>query len=311
MSQTDGASDEGAQLQTAMQHIDQLHNTLGQALAGFDAIYAQHDAPAAPADDHDTADLQQEVDQLHQLAQTIAAEIGQKLTAAIEGMHAQTTQMLQTSQEHAQEWDQTHDALKAATTALEQVLDQAAHGATTTLGELQSGLEQATHSTTDLIANLEKSATSIHTELSDTVTSTLKGAASEFHDGIANAVTGKLTEHISSAFSSGKDALGNLEQSATHIAQDFGHEAESALQNFAHELADGIKNQLEAAGEKLAKDAMEMLSSKVAASIAEGTAGTAITGAMAPILPEVIIVKEASEAIKDLISVFKAVASVF
>ena len=54
-----------------------------------------------------------------------------------------------------------------------------------------------------------------------------------------------------------------------------------------------------------------MLSSKVAASIVEGTAGTAITAAMSPILPEVIIVKEASEVIKDLISVFKAVASVF
>jgi ElaB/YqjD/DUF883 family membrane-anchored ribosome-binding protein len=290
-----------------MQQIDTLHHTLTQAVSGFEQLFAEHQAPA----EHDAADLQAVVQQLHELAQTFTQELGQKLAATVEALHQATAQTLAQMQQHATDWDQTDEALKSATTALEQALEAAAAGATSTLGNLQSGVEQAHASTTELLQHLTDSVTKVHGELVDTVSSTLKKSADEFHDGVASGLTGKLTEHLTSIFHNATQSLDNLGTTATHITQNFGHEAEAALQSFASGLEDGIKSQLEAAGEKLAKDAMEALATFVATSVAETTAGSAITTAMSPILPEVIVVKEASEAIKDLISVFKAVASVF
>ena len=308
----DTATAEGQQLQSALHQIDTLHHTLGQAVTGFDQLFGEHAAPAQAAAPHDAgAEVQQTADQLHELAQTIGSELGQKLVAAIEALHAQTQSAIQSVQAHSSDWEAAYTSLKGALTTLEQTLEQATGDVTQVVGELQRGVETAGEATNHLLENVAKSVSTVHGELSQTVDDTLKKASGDFHDTVSGALSGKLTEHLNSVFSNGRDALSNVEQTATHLFQEFGHEAETALTSFAHDVADNIKNQLEAAGEKLAKDCMELLSAKVAASIAEGTAGAAITGAMAPILPEVIVVKEASEAIKDLISVFKSVASIF
>jgi len=178
-----------------------------------------------------------------------------------------------------------------------------------TFADLAQALLQVSEQTVNLLSHYAEATNTLEHDLSDTVTGALGKAADEFKDGISNTLHSAITAHLTDIFQNGEQALSNLGQTAEHVAQQFAHDAEDALHTFAQGIADGMKHDIEHVAEHLAKDIMETLSSFVATSIAEATAGAAITAAMSPILPEVIIVKEASEAIKDLISVFKAVGS--
>lgn len=315
MSTMAGASNEQGQLlQQAMHNIDQHHHTLTQAVTNFESLFGDHaQAAAQPAEraEHGSAEFEQTIAQLHEVAAQLAKEIGETLHQAVEALHQSTTQTQTDTEQHGAAWDKAHDSCKQVMANLDQTADQAVAAATSLLTALQGGVDQATHSTQDLLHQIDQSAQSVSQTVTETVTSTLNKAAGDFHDTISGAVSGKVTDHLATIFSNAHDSLNNLAQTAEHIAQNFSHEAEQALQQFGHQVVEGAKNELEQTGEKLAKDAMEALATNVTTAIAEATAGSALTSAMAPILPEVIVVKEASEAIKDLISVFKSIASIF
>ena len=317
MSQTAPPNDETVQLQTAMHNIDALHHAITQSITGFDGLFAEHSqtgagdqrvaaAPGAPG----TGALHDALTELHQLTAQITQEFTQTFGAAVEALHQHTTQTQGSTQQHGHDWDQSHDALKSALTALEQTATQTATGAQHEFSTLQSAVEQVAQSTQDHLHQFETAAQTFGHTLTNTVATSLNRAAGEFHDGITGAVTGKITEHLGSMFQNAEQSLTDVAQSAEHVAQNFAHEAEDGLQHFSSAVVEGAKGQIEQAGEHLAKDAIETLSAVIATSIAEATAGSAITAAMSPILPEVIIVKEASEAIKDLVSVFKTVGSI-
>ncbi|HEV3087927.1 MAG TPA: hypothetical protein VGX96_11940 [Candidatus Elarobacter sp.] len=311
-------NDETVQLQTAMHNIDALHHTITQSLTGFDGLFAEHAqtgagdqrVATAPGAAPETGALHDALTELHQLTAQITQELTQTFGSAVETLHQHTTQTQGSTQQHGHDWDQAHDGLKSALTALEQTATQAAAGAQHEFGTLQSTVEQVAQATQDHLHQFETTAQTFGHTLADTVTTSLNRAAGEFHDGITGAVTGKVTEHLGSMFQNAEQSLTDVAQTAEHVAQNFAHDAEDGLQHFSSAVVEGAKHQIEQSGEHLAKDAIEALGAIVATSIAEATAGSAITAAMSPILPEVIVVKEASEAIKDLISVFKTVGSI-
>jgi hypothetical protein len=309
-----GASNEqAAQLQQAMHNIDQHHHGLTQTVTGFDNLFGDHAQAAAPAAgaDQGSAEFEQTIKQLHDLATQLTKEITETLQHAVEALHQSTTNTQQDTEQHSAAWDKAHDSCKQGLTTLDHTAEQAVAAATGILTSLQGSVDQITHSTQDLLHQLDQSAQAVNQTVSEHVTSTLNKAAGDFHDAISGAVSGKVTDHLTSIFNNAQESLNSLGQTAEHITQAFSQQAEQALQQFGSQVVEGAKNELEQTGEKLAKDAMEALTANVTTSIAESTAGSAITSAMAPILPEVIIVKEASEAIKDLISVFKSIASIF
>ncbi len=314
MTTTGTPNDETVQLQTAMHNIDALHHTITQAFTGFEGLFAEHAQTGAGdqrvATTSDTGALHDTITELHQLTAQITQEFAQTFGAAVEALHQHTTETQGSTQQHGHDWDQAHDGLKSSLTALEQIATQAAAGANHEFGTLQSTVEQVAQATQDLLHQFESTAQTFGHTLTDTVTTSLNRAAGEFHDGITGAVTGKITAHLGSMFQNAEQSLTDVAHSAEHVAQNFAHEAEDGLQHFSSAVVEGAKHQIEQAGEHLAKDAIEALSATIATSIAEATAGSAITAAMSPILPEVIVVKEASEAIKDLISVFKTVGSI-
>lgn len=308
-------NDDTVQLQTAMHNIDSLHHTLTQSIGGLESLFAEHAQSGAgdqrvAAPQEQSVALQDALTELHQLAAQLTQELTQTLGQAVEGLHQHTTQTQTGTQQHAHEWDQAHDALKSAVNALEQVAVQTASGAQQGFSTLQGAVEQTTQSTQDLLHQFEGAAQTFGHTLSDTVSTSLNRAAHEFHDGVAGALNGKVTEHLGTMFQNAEQSLTDVAQTAEHTAQNFAHEAEDGLQHFGQSVVEGAKHSIEQAGEHLAKDAVEALGATIAASVAEITAGSAITSAMSPILPEVIVVKEASEAIKDLISVFKTVGSI-
>jgi predicted PurR-regulated permease PerM len=304
-------SADAEQLQTVMQHIDALHNTLTGAMTGFGTLVsdtaAQQAAPAGAS--QPATQIADVVHQLTDYATQLHDAIAQGLTQAVDALHQATTQTHDNTQQHAQDWDHNHDTLATSLSHLEQSVVQTAQTAVTTFADLSNALLTITEQTVSLVAHYAGATTALEHDLQDTVTGALGKAADEFKDGVSNVLHADITQHLASIFANGDQALQNLNQTAEHVAQQFAHDAEDALQTFAHGIADGMKNDIEQVAEHLAKDVVEMLSSFVATSIAEATAGAAITAAMSPILPEVIVVKEASEAIKDLISVFKAVGS--
>ena len=308
-------NEEAVQLQTAMQNIDQLHHTMTQSIASFDALFAEHGQAAGgdqrvAAPPQAGADMQEALTQLHDLATQLAAQLTQTLGHAVETLHQNTAQTQTATQQHAHDWDQAHDGLKSAISALEQTTVHTTAAAVSTFGELQTAVEHVTQTTQDLLHQFETSSQTIQHALTNTVATTLNHAAGAFHDGIAGALNGKVTEHLTSMFQNAEQSLTNLGQTAEHVAQNFAHEAEDALQHFGQAVVEGAKHEIEQAAEHLGKDTLEALGATIATSIAEATAGAAITSAMSPILPEVIVVKEASEAIKDLISVFKTIGSI-
>ncbi|HEY0613839.1 MAG TPA: hypothetical protein VGC96_04320 [Candidatus Elarobacter sp.] len=303
-------SEDAVQLQNAMQHIDALHHQLGQAMSGLESLVSAHaQPPHEGAAAHGAGPLQDTVSQLHDLSTQLGAALTQSLAHAVEELRQSTAQTQSGTQQHAQDWDHTHDTLKSSLAALEQAATQTASAAVATFGELQTSVEHVTQTTQDLLHQFEQAAQTLQHGLADTVTSALSRASQEFHDGVTGALNAKITEHLTECFQHGEQALANVAHTAEHVAQQFAHEAEDALHHFAQGVSDGVKHEIEQVAEHLGKDVLELVSTFVATSIAEATAGAAITGAMSPILPEVIVVKEASEVIKDLISVFKAVGS--
>jgi len=309
-------NDDAVLLQTAMQNIEALHHTTTQAITGFESLFTAHGQTAgadqrvaAPAQAQAGGVLQDALTELHNLATQLTAELTQTLGQAVDGLHQNTTQVQSATQQHAQDWTQAHDTLKSALASLDQSLTQGTATAVSTFGELQQTVQQVAQTSQDLLHQFDTGAQSFQRALADTVSSNLTKASGDFHDGIAGALHGKVTDHLASTFQNAEQSLNDLAQSAEHVAQAHAQLIEEEMKQFAQMVQEHTKNEIAQVADHLAKDALEALSAFIATSIAEATAGSAITGAMSPILPEVIVVKEASEAIKDLISVFKAVGS--
>jgi ABC-type transporter Mla subunit MlaD len=106
----------------------------------------------------------------------------------------------------------------------------------------------------------------------------------------------------------------DAEQLASHTTQAadmLHHELETFLHDVGEFAAQQVHDKVEQKFAVLLQDAVGYLASEITESVAVTVAGAATTAAMAPIIPELAMLKGATEIIKDAIELVKTVESIF
>lgn len=105
---------------------------------------------------------------------------------------------------------------------------------------------------------------------------------------------------------------GRLDDAQTHFTQvshELGQKTQGEVEQLLSEVGQFTQQQgqqhVQQQVEQLTQGAMQRLSEELILSIAETEAGAAVTGALTPIMPQLLVVYKATEAIKGAIQIFK------
>ena len=147
--------------------------------------------------------------------------------------------------------------------------------------------------------------------IQDTQVQILDKAATAFKDLVGGHIDSLLPGHFEQTLANLTHAVSDLGSQCHTVGTAFQNELETLLHDvgtFAtHEVHDKVQEKFQ----NLIHEAVAFLLEQITESIAATTAGAAITGAMSPILPELAVLKAATEIIKEAIEILKALEHPF
>ena len=142
--------------------------------------------------------------------------------------------------------------------------------------------------------------------IQETQMQAIQKASGAFKDLLGNHMDSLLPGHFEQTLSHLTHAVSDLGSQCNTVGTAFQHELEALLQHVGEHATHEVQSKVQEKFQKLIHEAVAFLAQQIAESIAATTAGAAITGAMSPILPELAVLKAATEIIKDAIAVLKA-----
>lgn len=145
----------------------------------------------------------------------------------------------------------------------------------------------------------------------DTQTQIIDKAAAGFKDLLGGHIDTLLPGHFEHTLSNLTHAVSDLGEQCNTIGTSFQSELETLLHHVGEFATQEVHNKVQEKFQKLIHEAVAHLAEQITESIATTAAGAAITGAMSPILPELAVLKAATELIKDAIAAFKALEDLF
>lgn len=296
-----------SQLAAIIARINQLHATVGKDAAALDEHLVQPFVEPN-LDGKDASDLNNFEASIVDLENNLLHEF-ERLKTATDAFDHAVVAAKGALTDRAAKWSEEFAALQTAMTNLEHAAGDGANGASTALTDLGNGIVAGRASVVELGNHLKESATSVGHTIVETTATTLSKAAHDYQTSVESVLQVKAIQHVGSIYEHAGAALTSIGDTATNVTQHFGDQAKDAMHSFASGVVSGITDDLEKAAERLARDAMEALATQIATAIAQSVAGAAVTGAMSPILPEVIIAKEALPVIADLIEVWKTLTT--
>ena len=178
----------------------------------------------------------------------------------------------------------------------------------------QEFLGQVAHMASELHDLGEKAfATSneLATSIQDTQVQILDKATAAFKDLLGVHIDSLLPGQFEQTLSALTHAVSDLGSQCNTVGTAFQHELETLLHDVSSYATQEVHNQIQEKFQNLIHEAVAFLLEQITESITATTAGAAITGAMSPILPELAVLKAATEIIKDAIEVLKALEHPF
>lgn len=142
--------------------------------------------------------------------------------------------------------------------------------------------------------------------IQDTQAQVIEKASGAFKDLLGGHIDSLLPGHFDQTLSNLTHAVSDLGGQCNTVGTAFQNELETLLQHVGEFATQEVQNKVQEKFQKLIHEAVTFLAEQIAESIAATTAGAAITGAMSPILPELALLKAATEIIKEAIAVLKA-----
>ena len=253
-------------------------------------------------DDIDTTDIIAGLDNLT----TATAETESQLNEFVQSVQSVVDDFEQACVEAQDTFDGTCGQLQTTLStigdrlnALEETLSQAQNETESTFSDLSAAIAQLSSQVGEFQTSVETGFEDCSLVITDTHMSAIDEHLDDFCEQISQTQLTELTSHFTqisdqftnlySTFTSDIDGLGDQLQARCHqILEDTGQHCENEL-----------KGKLETAFREMIEEAIKELMAEVIENVTLMTAGSSITGALGPILPELVAAKKAAELLND------------
>jgi len=170
-------------------------------------------------------------------------------------------------------------------------------------------LEAAANETTTTLGQLEDAMLGHASELASELMPKLVAAVDEF----SGVVEGTMKSNIEAQFTSSAERVNeSFAAAASDITQAFTgalDKLEQAADALKAHVTESLKRELEEGVEKLVDDATRKLSEEVVEGVVISQTGVAVTSAMSPYLPALIVIKRTTDVIKHGLELLKKVTT--
>lgn len=128
-------------------------------------------------------------------------------------------------------------------------------------------------------------------------TDTLHQAVDAFVTDLAGPQAQAVDQHLAGARQTAEQALDELSHAADQLLDQFKQGVDDALQKLADHVSHEIQTKLEQALHRIIEAAVQKILETILEAVAGAEIGVAITSAMSPVLPELIVLKKLTDAI--------------
>lgn len=218
----------------------------------------------------------------------------------------QVNQHVSAINQDAHQWSEVIGGLHTQLQQLPQELERDCHQSLTQahqeLGQLQSGLDQR-------LQTVSQDLQTTHKNHLDSVANSLQPTfVNECHNWIQG-----VQQHCQQDLPGFIQHADQVHQTASHSYSDLIDQSSSDLQeqltsllgNLGQHVTGSIQSGMENSAKKIIEECLVALVEEGEAAVMDTTFGAEITGALSPVLPELIVVYKATEVIKDAIHIFK------
>jgi hypothetical protein len=292
------------EIRAAMAHVQDAWQAAQHAVGAMDAVFhgggeGHVDAEAAEPG-HGALDVHVLTDAAHQ----IEADLGQAFSTAIHALESEFTQATQELQSQYNALQSAQHDLQAGLTELQHGCEQAGHSAQEAFKTLETTVADLQQQGEAALKEFADAAQQLHTGVSKGFGEASRQASEHFNETLSSQELQKLTQGFSDLFRQLEAGFSQFSDHADHALQTFSSDLQSAFHDLSNQVSHEVRDQIDHAGQQLIHDGIEKLAQSVAVAVAEAEVGAEISAAMSPYLPEIIIVRRATDAIKELIQVY-------
>ena len=295
------------QVQEAISQVESSRDALALTVTALDGMML-HPGPSGYTGSEEASQeavrivVEQSARATAEIENEVAGAIAAQLVLVVEG----------TSQLHDQgtQWDQAAASALNGAMQLQQDVELSAKTLVAALLDLRGRVEAAHAAVTQREAAFADEAQRLTGTVEELFGEGALAAARDAYNDIQGVQTGRATEELASSFSLMGSAIGELQRGGETAMQLFQSAALEALRALASDVSTGIERQLDAAGQQLIRDVLERVATTFAAALATSELGVEIGALVAPYLPEIILTKQATGEIKELIEVYKSMRSI-
>lgn len=255
--------------------------------------------------------LKQDTERLHHLEEDLATRFETHLRADIshlkEEFHEAKTALSEHVDHHRDGHHNLHEGMATFDGEIHEAGSELEHAKEEFVGQVQGMADELS----DLAEKVFSTSGDLAHSVQDTQTQIIDKAASAFKDLLGGHLDSLLPGHFEQTMGNLTHAVSDLGEQCNTIGSGFQNELETLLQHVGEFAVQEVQNKVQEKFQKLIQEALSFLAEQITESIAATTAGAAITGVMSPILPELAVLKAATELIKEAIAVFKALEDAF
>lgn len=312
MATTQDLMDIKGQMEERVTALTQLFGNLEHAIDDLNQEQSAFDFQMNQSLDNDVRDMTETAEQkLDDLQQELDQHFDNELKPAIVKLSEECDTAKTTLTDKLTEQTEGHHGLHDGMIAFGQEMEEIRGSFEETRNEFLSqvgDLAQTLLDQADKVFNT-------HQEVARSVQETQRDALNQAHAAFMDLVGGHIENLVPSQF---EQAVNNLTQGVSDLGETcdtvssaFQNEMQTLIQNVMQHAQEGVANEIQQRFQQLMEEAVAFLAQQIAESITMTTAGAAVTGTLSPILPGLAALYKATEAIKEAIRIFKALAEVF
>jgi hypothetical protein len=238
---------------------------------------------------HFDSELKPAITKLQEECDTAKAALADKLAEQTEGHHGLHDGMVAFGQEMEEirgTFEQTRDEFISQVSDLAQTLSDQAEKVFTTHQQVAQSIQE-------------------------TQTEAINQAHSAFMELVGSHIESLLPGNFEQAVNNLTQGVSDLGDTCDSVSNSFQSEMQTLIQNVLQHAQQGVASEVQQRFQQLMEEAVAFLAQQIIESITMTTAGAAVTGTLSPIMPGLAALYKATEAIKEAIKIFKALAEVF
>ncbi|MCW3838408.1 hypothetical protein ACFQ1E_20260 [Sphingomonas canadensis] len=250
-------------------------------------------------------DVQPAIDTVADASDHAAEALGTRLSGVVDTARDAVHGIEQAIAQASEQWNSTLHTAEGATREFSAALAEQTQQVQEALRQLDTHLQSAEATWSSAHEAVDGLVERFATEIESNFERTLREACDAFLDDLHGPQTEAVERHLSDAREQAESALERMSQVAEQLLADFEQQVDAAVRDLGQHVSSEVQEKLEAAMQRIIEAAVKRILETILEAVASTQLGAAVTGAMSPVLPELIAIKKLTDVILQAIRIWK------